>query len=361
MTAPIDNSLEPLRSVHTANLKDILIQCGISLVISTYQAGKVVIVRANNQEVNTHFRVFDQPMGLAVDQEKIALGTSHEIWEFRNVPAVAEKLDLTNKHDACYLVRDRHVTGNIDIHEMAYCRGELWFINTRFSCLCTLDRQNSFVPRWRPPFISAYDLGDRCHLNGLGIRDDFPRYVTALGKSDEFRGWRNTKSHGGILMDTNHNDIIIEGLSMPHSPRWYGDRLWVLESGKGSLATVDLESGKLTTVIELPGFTRGLSFWGSLAFVGLSQVRETAIFSGIPITETVKERHCGVWVINIETGQTIAFLRFEEAVQEIFSVTVLPGIHYPELIHADRNLLENSFVLPDDAFSQVDFSMMNSQ
>ena len=360
MISPIVNPFEPLRSVHTSNLRDILTQCGISLVVSTYQAGKVVVIRADEREVNTHFRVFEQPMGIAADREKLALGTSYEVWEFRNVPAVTEKLDPPDKHDACYLLRDRHVTGNIDIHEIAYCRDELWFVNTRFSCLCTFDRQNSFVPRWRPPFVTAYDLGDRCHLNGLGVRDNVPRYVTALGKSNEFRGWREQKANGGIIMDTNTNDILVEGLSMPHSPRWYGDRLWVLESGKGSLATVDLDSSKLNTVIELPGFTRGLSFWGSLAFIGLSQVRKTAIFSGIPITETVKERQCGVWVVNIETAKIVAFLRFEDAVQEIFSVAILPGIRYPELINVDKNLLSNSFVLPDEAFSQVDFSLMNT-
>ena len=27
---------------------------------------------------------------------------------------------------------------------------ELWLVNTRFSCLATLDHEHSFVPRWRP-------------------------------------------------------------------------------------------------------------------------------------------------------------------------------------------------------------------
>lgn len=351
---------EPLRSVYTQNLRDILYQCGISLAVSTYQAGKVVIVRTDGKEVNTHFRVFEQPMGIAADREKLALGTSYEIWEFRNVPAVTTKLDPPDRHDACYLPRDRHITGNIDIHEMAYCHDELWFINTRFSCLCTYDRQNSFVPRWRPPFITAYDLGDRCHLNGLGIRDQQPRYVSALGESNQPRGWRENKAHGGILMDIQTNEILARNLSMPHSPRWYRDQLWVLESGQGSLATVDLTTGKLNTVVELPGFTRGLDFWGPLAFVGLSQVRETAIFSGIPITERLQERCCGLWVVNIETAQIIAFLRFEDAVQEIFAVSVLPNMRYPELINWDKDLLSASFALPDEAIAEVDFSELQN-
>ncbi|AFY38627.1 hypothetical protein Lepto7376_2343 [[Leptolyngbya] sp. PCC 7376] len=358
-TVPPNSS--PLRSVHTQNFVDILQQCGISLIVSTYQAGKLIVVRAEEKSLNTHFRMFKQPMGVAADREKIALGTAYEVWEFRNVPAVTKKLDPPDLHDACYLPRDRHVTGDIDIHEMAYCNDELWFINTRFSCLCTLDRKNSFVPRWQPPFVSAYDLGDRCHLNGLGVRDNQPHYVTALGETDSHQGWRENKAHGGILMDITTNEFLAKGLSMPHSPRWYRDQLWVLESGEGSLATVDVKTGKLNTVVQLPGFTRGIDFWGPLAFVGLSQVRETAVFSGIPITERLNERICGVWVVNIETAQIIAFLRFEDAVQEIFAVSVLPGIRFPEVIEDNETLLSSSFVLPDEAIARVDFSTLKSK
>lgn len=344
---------EPLRSVHTQNLSSILSQCGISLALSTYQAGKLILVRADGDVVNTHIRMFNRPMGLAANAAKLAVGCAYDIWELRNVPAVAKKLDPPNKHDACYLPRDSHITGDIDIHEMAYLDEELWFVNTRFSCLCTLDRLNSFVPRWRPSFVSAFDLNDRCHLNGLGIRDNQPRYVTALGETDTTDGWRQNKANGGLLIDVQTNEILARGLSMPHSPRWYRDQLWILESGQGSLATIDVTTGQLKTVVQLPGFTRGLDFWGPLAFVGLSQVRETAVFSGLPLTERLQKRICGVWVINIETAEVIAFLRFEDAVQEIFSVAILPGIRFPELIVDDLPLLSYSYVLPDEALAQV--------
>ncbi|MEM6717122.1 MAG: TIGR03032 family protein, partial [Cyanobacteria bacterium P01_C01_bin.147] len=231
---------------------------------------------------------------------------------------------------------------------------ELWFINTRFSCLCTLDASYSFVPRWRPPFITGYDLTDRCHLNGLGIRDHQPRYVTALGETDRPNGWRANKANGGILIDITTDEIVVRGLSMPHSPRWYRDRLWVLESGRGTLAQVDLATGTLTTVVELPGFTRGIDFWGDLAFVGLSQIRETAVFSGIPLTQTLTERTCGVWVVNIASGEIVGFLKFEDAVQEIFAVSVLPGLHFPELVEHDNDvLLSSSYVLPNAALAEV--------
>jgi len=345
----------PLQSVHTNNFPDLLQQLGISLVVSTYQAGKLIILRADNDVINTHFRTFQKPMGLTATQDKISLGSAHQIWELRNVPAVSEKLNPPNRHDACFLPRQVHFTGDIDIHEMTYVgqQQELWFVNTRFSCLCTLDGVHSFVPRWRPPFISAYDLTDRCHLNGLAIRDGQPRYVTALGETDTPGGWRKNKAHGGILIDMADNTILCRGLSMPHSPRWYREQLWVLESGYGSLAKVDLNTGNWETIATVPGFTRGIQFYRDLAFIGLSQVRESAVFSGLPLTKSQEPRYCGVWVVNINTGQTVAFLRFEQGVQEIFGVSVLPNIQFPEVIDWDENLLRSSYVLPDEALQET--------
>ena len=350
--APVNTDNYLLRSVHTNNFPNILDQLGISLVISTYQAGKLIVLRADNGAINTHFRSFNKPMGLAANKEKIALGTAYQIWDFRNVPAVAEKIEPLGKHDACYLPRNIHITGDIDIHEMAWSKDELWFINTRFSCLCTLSHPNSFLPRWRPPFITGYDLTDRCHLNGFCLKNDLPKYATALGETDTAAGWRKNKANGGILIDIETNETLMRGLSMPHSPRWYQKQLWLLESGNGSLAKFDLNQRKLETIAKLPGFTRGIDFWGNLAFIGLSQVRETAVFTGMPITQH-QERICGVWIVNILTGETIAFLTFEEGVQEIFSVAVLPNIRFPEIIEWDENLLASSYILPDEALAEI--------
>ncbi|MBT9314840.1 TIGR03032 family protein [Leptothoe spongobia] len=353
----VPDASAPLRSIHTNNFPVLLNHLGISLIVSTYQAGKVVLIRADGATLNTHFRVLQKPMGLATDNNgRMAIGTSAHIWEFRNVPAAASKLDSSGKYDACFLPRNIHVTGDIDIHEMAWGHEGLWFVNTRFSCLCTQDPDHSFVPRWRPYFVSAYAPEDRCHLNGLELVDGSPKYVTALGTTNTAGGWRENKADGGILMDVTTNDIIVHGLSMPHSPRWYRNQLWVLESGKGNLALVDVSTGKIEPLIQLPGFTRGIDFYGPLAFVGLSQVRESAVFSGLPLTEQLTERTCGVWVINIETQEILAFLKFEDAVQEIFSVQVLPNIQFPELFTEENELLRSSYVLPDEALAEVEFS-----
>ncbi len=390
---PTKEEPPPLRSVHTSNFAAILQELGISLLVTTYQAGKLVMLRPDGERLNTHFRGFSKPMGLAVDGDRLAIGTSVEIWEYHNLPAVARRLEPAGSHDACFLPRSSVCTGDIQIHEMAWASGpvsrdaersaaereagngsaptprsaaplrgsasrptdpELWFVNTRFSCLCTRSPIHSFVPRWRPPFISALAPEDRCHLNGLCLAEGRPAFVTALGTTDTPGGWRGDKKSGGVLMEVATGEVITRGLSMPHSPRWYDGRLWVLESGSGGFGCIDPATGKYEELTRLPGFTRGLDFCGPLAFIGLSQVRESAVFSGIAIAERpLEERCCGVWVVNIHTGQTIAFVKFEDAVQEIFAVQVLPGVRHPDLINDQPRLIADSFVVPDEALDLV--------
>ncbi len=208
---------------------------------------------------------------------------------------------------------------------------------------------------WRPKFISQLTPDDRCHLNGLGLKDGSPKWVTALGSTDTGGAWRENKKSGGILIDIDTNEVIARGLSMPHSPRWHAGRLWLLESGTGSLGFIDPSSGRYEPIVRLDGFTRGMEMVGNLAFIGLSQVRETAVFSGIQITERLQEteRTCGVWVVDIQRGQVVAFLKFEEAVQEVFAVALLPGIRFPDLLNDNPEIIGGSFVLPDDALRDV--------
>jgi uncharacterized protein (TIGR03032 family) len=347
----------PLHAGHTPNFPGLLRQLGASLLVTTYQVGKLVMVRDEGDHLNTHYRSFPSPMGLALADggSKLALGTSLQVWEFRDNRDVARRLEPAGRHDACFLPRQSHVTGNVLIHEMAYgADRELWFVNTRFSCLATLDPEASFVPCWRPSFVSELEPSDRCHLNGLGMVDGKPKYVTALGATDTPAGWRANKAKGGLLMDVDSGEILCRGLSMPHSPRWYGGRLWVCESGSGTLGAVDLNTGKYEAVAAVPGFTRGLDFVGDLAFVGLSQVRESAVFSGIPITERLApdERTCGVCVVDLRRGEVVALLKFTSGVQEVFAVALLPR-RFPDLINDDEKLLESSFVVPTACLGDV--------
>jgi uncharacterized protein (TIGR03032 family) len=318
-----------VRFDHSPNLISLLSQLGVSLLISTYQAGKLVAVGVRHGVLELSFHNFDRIMGIAAGPGRAAVGAKKEIWLLRNAADIAPRLDPAGTYDACFLARTAHHTGEIQVHEMAWAGGELWLVNTLFSCLCTLHDEYNFVPRWRPPFVTALAAEDRCHLNGVAIADGRPRYVTALAETDAPQGWRPNKATSGCVIDVATGAAVARGFSMPHSPRIYGGRLWLLDSGTGRLLLLDPATAVAQPVVEFPGYTRGLAFHESFAFVGLSKIRETAVFGGVPIAERREELRCGVAVVDLRSARAVAYLEFQSGVDEIFAVEVLPGIRCP--------------------------------
>jgi uncharacterized protein (TIGR03032 family) len=314
---------------YSRNLLSILEHIGSSLLISTYQAGKLVAVGVEGGALDLSFHSFEQAMGVAVAPDRIAVGSRSQIWYLRNAPDVAPRLEPKGHFDACFLARSSHVTGEIHGHEMAWVGRELWVVNTLFSCLCTLHEAHSFVPRWRPPFISGLAAEDRCHLNGLAMVGDRPKFVTAMAETDTPRGWRQGKATTGCLIDVSSGETVARGFAMPHSPRVERDRVWLLDSGRGRLVTVDPATGRAETVAELPGYTRGLAFAGPFAFIGLSKIRETSTFGGVPVADRRDELKCGVGVVELESCRLISLLEFKAGVDEIFDVRVMPGYRHP--------------------------------
>lgn len=310
---------------YSRNFPGILDHLGLSLAVSTYQAGKVVVLSAPGGQLSVSLLHFDRAMGVAVGRDRIAVATRRELWLLKNAPSIAPQIEPAGSRDACYLTRSAHVTGEIQAHEVAWAGEELWIVNTLFSCLCTLSPEYSFVPRWRPRFISALASEDRCHLNGLAIADGRPRYVTAMAETDTREGWRENKATSGCVIDVPSGQTVARGFAMPHSPRLHDGRLLVLDSGKGQLAHVDTASGSVTPISHLPGYTRGMAVHGPLAFVGLSKIRETSTFGGVPIAEQRESLKCGVGVVELATGRVGALFEFHSGVEEIFDVAILPA------------------------------------
>ncbi|WP_297620999.1 TIGR03032 family protein [Nocardioides sp.] len=347
---PVAPSLAPTTApgsltAHDDGLSGLLKSLGSSLMVTTYQSDRVIVLRHDAGRLGVHLRAFDRPMGIALHPRGFALGVASEVLDYRNFAELAAGVDPRGSHDAYFVPRNSHVTGDISVHDLGFGAEGLWVVATQFSCLATLDTDHSFVPRWQPPFVSALAPEDRCHLNGLALVDGVPRYVTALGVSDEAGGWRARKADGGVVLEVPSGRTVVEGLSMPHSPRWHDGRLWVLESGRGRLLTCDPETGTTTTVAEVPGFARGLSFHGHLAFVGTSQARETATFGGLPIA-SLPRLECGVWAVDTRTGEIVASVRFEDRIREIFDVSVLPGVRFPDVAEERSEIARTAWAVP---------------
>src|SRR5262249_30316552 len=207
----------------------------------------------------------------------------------------------------------------------------------------------SFVPRWRPPFVTALAAEDRCHLNGLAIVADRPGYVTALGETDTANGWRADKPRGGCLMEVSSGEVISRGLSMPHSPRWADGRLWPLGFGTRPLVLGDPPPGRRQRGRGVPGFARGLALVGPYAFVGLSKIRGGSAMDGVPLADRRERLKCGVAAADLRSGRVVASLEFQTAVEEIFDVQLLPGLRFPEVIGFQQETIQHTFVVPRES------------
>ncbi|MCY7382840.1 MAG: TIGR03032 family protein [Microcoleus sp. CAN_BIN18] len=311
-----------------------LTQQKISLACTTYQTSRLMFIGAHPEanRISGFWRIFDRAMGLFCTPSRIYLSSKYQLWQLDNVLAAGQ---LHQGCDRLYVPRIAYTTGDIDIHDVAVdSSGQVIFISTLLNCIATLSDSHSCKPLWKPGFISQYINEDRCHLNGLAMVEGKPKYVTASSQSDVVDGWRDRRKSGGIIIDIESNDIITTGLSMPHSPRWYQGKLWVLNSGRGELGYVDLETGIFQAVAFCPGYVRGLAFWQNWAIVGLSKPRGgDKTFSGLELDDLLVQKdaepRCGMMVVDINTGTVVHWLRFEGVVTELYDVQIIPEVQRP--------------------------------
>jgi uncharacterized protein (TIGR03032 family) len=333
MAAEPQIEVRDVRCVHSEGLPELLDRLRVSVLISTYQTGHLVVVSARQGRLVVTFHQFDRAMGIAVKPGTIAVCTRKQVWFLRAAADIAAKLEPRGYHDACYLTRTAHFTDDIQAHECAWVGPEFWVVNTLFSCLAALHPTYSFAPRWQPPFVSALRPEDRCHLNGLAVVDGRPAYVTALAESDSPQGWRAVKPTGGCLIEVPSARVVVRGLSLPHSPRVVGDQVYFLHSGLGRVDVADPANGQTRPVAELPGVARGLAIHGGHAFIGLSKARPS--LEGVPVVARREALKCGLWVVDLQSGSAVAHLEFRSGVDEVFDIQVLPDVAFPHISGPD--------------------------
>ncbi len=303
-----------------------------SLAFTTYQSGKLFLIGLQeNGRLSVFERTFNRCMGLWADAQTLYMSTLYQLWRFENALEAGES---ANGYDRLYVPRVAWTTGDVDTHDIAVdAKGRVVFVNTLFTCLATVSERYSFVPLWQPPFVTKLAAEDRCHLNGLALENGAPAYVTAVARSDAHEAWRDHRHDGGVVIDVRSNQIVLDGLSMPHSPRVHQGKLWLLDSGSGDFGYADFERGRFEPVAFCPGYARGLAFIGDFAVVGLSKQRENRTFSGLALDERLREKNiearCQLQMIDLKRGDVVHSLRIEGVVSELYDVVVLPGVRRP--------------------------------
>lgn len=406
---------------YTENLPAILNKLNISLAFTSYQAGRLMLVRSDGEALDINFKSFPRPMGLAATEDGLTLGIFTQVINFQREDGLLETIkkplekiekDITaprikpkespkeaskdmavsaqqeeeinpvnqdnieskdssdneekeiyekqylpvdERVDACFITRSAHYSGMINIHDVDWGDEGLWAVNSSFSCLCTLEPDYSFVPQWKPYFISDLVPEDRCHLNGMTLKDGKPAYVTTFSKYNEVGKWRSGDKFDGTLMDVEKNKILIDGLAMPHSPRWYKDRVYFCNSGYGKICDYHPVTEQLQTIAEVPGFTRGMDFYGPLMFVGLSKVREADVTRPAPLSKKYDQTYSGIWLFDLDDrdddGQLkeVGHIKFTGNVDQIYDVAVIPDCSFPELIEPNHPRMRNHFCHPEIA------------
>ncbi len=288
-------------------------------------------------------------MGLFVAGESLWMASRSQIWRFDNLLGPGQ---LHEGGDRLYVPAAGFTTGDVNAHEVVLGRdGRPIFVNTAFSCLATLDPGCSFAPIWWPPFITSLAADDRCHLNGLALQDGVPTWASACGGEDGASSWRHQRSGGGVLIHIPSGELAATSLAMPHSPRWHGGRLWLLNSGTGELGWI--ESGRFEPLCFLEGFVRGLAFAAGCAVVGLSKLRSPQ-FTGLPLEERLSAEGiaggcCGLRVIELASGRVLHSLDLPDPIDELFDVVVLPHVRQPRALGLQGEAIDCLVKLPDRA------------
>jgi uncharacterized protein (TIGR03032 family) len=327
-----------------------------SLAFTSYQTGQLFLVGLRKDgKVSFNQQNLVRAMGVHASGNRLMVGGLAQIWRLENV---LRRNETANEHyDRVYVPRAALTTGDVDIHELSLDKyGRIIFVNTKYSCLATPSMVHSFKPLWKPKHISKLAAEDRCHLNGLCMVDGLPRYVSMVSRSDVLNGWRERRHEGGTLIDITTDRIVTDKLSMPHSPRYQDGKIWVLDSGRGFLIKVDPETGKSEDVAFCPGFLRGLSLHRGFAVVTASLPRD-GTFKGLQLDENIKARDgepwCGIYVINLRTGDIVEWIKIDGFIKELFDVAVVPGARCAMSIGINSTEVQ-SMISIEEGFAEIE-------
>jgi uncharacterized protein (TIGR03032 family) len=337
---------------YTPNLPEIMVENQFSVMITTYQAGKLIIIGSEDgkQLVQTPIGL-KKPMGIAIQGKKLAVACLDEIRFFSSEENPQEVINKSegSTYDLAYAQRAIYNTGILDVHDLEFGDGIIWGVNTLLSCLAVYDINFSFRAKWKPPFIDKLVPEDFCHLNGMAMEKGLPKYVTALSQTTTKQGWRKDKMNSGVLMNVPEGNILVDGLAMPHSPRIFNNKLYFLESGKGNLLSLDLNTNELEVEFNFDCFVRGLSFYGNLALIGKSKIRETSKdFSDLKVKEG--SQYAGLIFYDFVNKKIIGELNYTNSVEEIFDVKIVQNAINPIIVTSEIEKYSSIMTFPGNKF-----------
>jgi uncharacterized protein (TIGR03032 family) len=282
----------------------------VCLALSTGESGKIITIGAEPSGFTVFDVSCDLPGALLQTEAGLFVAAHNRVWRFDDALTEGELYQGT---DRLCLPSQCRPTGAIGIQDMAVEEsGRLLVAASAFNCIAQMNSRGDLKPIWRPSFIDSVVREDRCHLTGFCLREGALAFVTVTAASNEKDGWRPRQSGGGQVIDAATHRTVAEGLTRPHAPRLYRNRLWVLEGGTGSLGWIDLAQRRFERFVQLPGSPRGLRFVGDHALVTTSG-------------------EAGIHWVNLKTGRIDHRLLLRDSIAEAIDVAIIPGAAVPRL------------------------------
>ncbi|MDC1068361.1 TIGR03032 family protein [Candidatus Kapabacteria bacterium] len=344
-------SNSPFKLSYTPALAELLNKLNLTVAISTFQAGKLIFISpVDDANLIQLPRTFKKAMGFNIQDDNMILATDNEVVFFKQNTELARNYPKKpNTYDKMFFPRAVYYTGYLDIHDIYKTNDELIAVNTSFSCVCKINEHFNFEPIWKPSWISSLESIDKCHLNGLAMENDQPKYLTALGTGDSQQSWRENITKGGVLIDYDSKEIICDGLAMPHSPRLVDGKVLVLESASGEISLIDPKDGKKELIKKVDYFIRGAAIHDDLLFVATSKLRKnSSTFKHLDIARISDS--AGVIVIHLKTGAVMHEMKYETSVDEIYDIHLLPETRRPNILNHYSGDQYKQLITPENTF-----------
>ena len=362
---------------YSDNLPKLLKTLNISLSITSQQSSQLLFLKSDGETILTSTKSLPSPMGLYSDDEQLIIAIKNQVAVFsksddlllqikngdydnkdkNSIKVSKEILEKKEKRkqeledlksaDTLYLQRASVVTGTLKVHDLALGEEGIWMVNSVFSCLSLLTPNSSFIARWKPNFISELVPEDRCHLNGMALLDGRPKYVTTFNMGNTKDSWRKGNLNGALI-DIDTDEVLLQGLIRPHSPKVYEENIYFCESGLGIVWKYDLKTKEKSEVIKLQGFTRGLRIHQGILFVATSKTRDTKAHGDIPLLSMYQETYAGIWMVNLEDNSLIAYVKFEGEIKQLYDISVIENSCMPELLHMDSLLIKELYTFEEN-------------
>lgn len=212
--------------------------------------------------------------------------------------------------------RVRLVEQSLDLHDVLWHDGRLYVVSTQLNTLFELDAGTYVELRsWcLPGEPDSQHVNSVCLHEGRILASRFGRFAT-------HRGYKGNTRGAGEVFDVETGEVVIGGLSQPHSLTSFDGRLWLCDS---QAHVVRVYRGLVAEAeYAFDGYVRGLAFDAANMYVGLSRSRNDEA-SAVASATVVTVARAGM--------RTIA--RVSLPVDEIYDLRLVAGADRTRLLHA---------------------------